>query len=224
MSIIEILERGMSTYCESGIGLFSTQPINTISNIGLFLAAYFGYQYIKTHYVKNSTIRILPIILVITGVGSILWHGAPNILTGFADTLPLSIFVLVSFFFLLDKILPNKHLTWSVLSVFIFLEVPFIFGVFPSLNGFLPYLIALIVGLFIFFGLAKKYKTLFPQLTGIAALFIVAFFFRTIDHTICSMIPMGTHFIWHIVNALIFYLLIRSFVAIEKHVSSPSRQ
>lgn len=215
MSTLEILEKGLSTYCESGVGLFYTQPINTISNIALLISAYFAYQLIKTNNINNRTIIILPFILAVTGIGSILWHGMPNLLTNFADTLPLSAFVLLSLFFLLDKLLKKRKLMWQILLAFILVEIPFIFHILPSFNGFLPYLIMLVFGVFVFYGLIKKYKTLTSDLAIIITLFATAFFFRTIDHTVCPVLSMGTHFIWHILNALVFYLLIRIFVLMD---------
>lgn len=215
MGVLELLESGMSTYCENGIGLFSSQPLNTISNIAILISAYFSYQLIRTHHIKKISIAVLPLIAAILGVGSILWHGAPNLITSFADTLPLSIFLLISFFFLLDKILPNRGLAPVILLAFMLIEVPFMFGILPSFNGFIPYLIALIFGLFIFFGLARKYNDVTLQMASIIPLFVTAFFFRTIDLTICSAFPIGTHFIWHILNAVVLYLFTRLIVKIE---------
>ena len=216
LSILEILERGMSAYCESGIGLFDTQPINTISNIMIIIFAYFSYNLVKIYRIKNSTIRMLPLIAVLTGVGSMFWHGMPGPFTRWADTLPISLFLLVSFFYLLNRILPNRGLVWGTLFVFVLIEIPFIFGILPSFNGFISYLIALVFGLFVFFGLARKYNTLLSQLIPIVILFITAFFFRTIDFTTCSAFPLGTHFMWHVIIGVTFYFFIRLLVKIEK--------
>lgn len=214
--ILEILQRGLSTYCESGIGLFDTQPINTTSNIAILISAFLAYRLVKANRIKNSAIRSLPIITLITGIGSMLWHGAPNLLTAFADTLPISVFVLVSFFFLLDKLLQNIGLAWGILSVFILIEFPFVFGFLPSFNGFIPYLVAFTFGLLIFFGLLRKYQTIASQLIPVIIIFMLALFFRTIDHTICSTFPIGSHFVWHILNASGFYLFTRFLVEMEK--------
>ena len=216
LDILGVLEGGMSTYCENGIGLFYTQPVNTISNIVIFVSAYFSYQLVRTYRIKNLIIRILPLIIVLAAIGSILWHGIPNLLTSFADLVPLSAFVLVSFFFLLDKCLPNKSLVWGSLFAFVLIQFPFIFGIFPSFNGLLPYSIVLIFGLFALFGLARRYKALVSQLIFVLLIFIIALFFRTIDHTICSRLSIGTHSLWHILNALVFYLSVRFFVKLER--------
>lgn len=180
-----------------------------------FISAYFTFQFVRTHHIRNLTIQILPLILVVAGVGSMLWHGMPSLLTSFADLLPLSAFVLVSFFFLLDKFLPNKGLAWGIFLLFILVEIPFVFGILPSFNGFISYVLAFIFAIFVFVGVAKRYNLL-PQLVPIIIVFAIALFFRTIDLTICPMFSIGTHFVWHILNAFLFYLIIRFLVEIEK--------
>lgn len=218
MSAFGILEKGpsiYSVYCESGIGLFYTQPINTVSNVALLISAYLAFRFIKTNHVNNKAIKILPFIIAITGVGSMLWHGIPGPLTNFADTLPLSTFVLVSLFLFLGKLLGKKALVWKIFLAFTLIEIPFIFHIIPSFNGFLPYSIILLFGAFIFYGLIRKHKELTSDLIVIISLFATALVFRTLDLTICSSFSIGTHFIWHISNALVLYLVVRALVLID---------
>jgi hypothetical protein len=43
-----------------------------------------------------------------------------------------------------------------------------------------------------------------------AGVFAVSLIFRTIDHAVCTAFPLGTHFLWHVLNALVLYLLLRA--------------
>ena len=223
-----ILEKGSSIYsiyCESGIGIFSTQPINTISNIALLIAAYFAYRLVMIKEVKDRTVKILPFVIAITGIGSMLWHGMPHSLTNFADTLPLSTFVLISLFLFLEKLLEKRVLVWKIFLAFILVETPFMFHLLPSINGFLPYSIVLIFGAFLVYGLIKKSKALTPDLVIIISLFATALIFRTLDLIICPIFSVGTHFIWHILNALVLYLVVRVLVLLNlKTISIKSKQ
>ncbi|PWT93645.1 MAG: hypothetical protein C5B56_00365, partial [Proteobacteria bacterium] len=46
---------------------------------------------------------------------------------------------------------------------------------------------------------------------GLAAgLFCVSLVFRTIDRTICGAFPLGTHFVWHMLNAVVLFVLLRA--------------
>jgi hypothetical protein len=44
-----------------------------------------------------------------------------------------------------------------------------------------------------------------------ALIFSAALFFRTIDIRICSTWPVGTHLMWHILNALVLFLVTRAY-------------
>jgi hypothetical protein len=46
---------------------------------------------------------------------------------------------------------------------------------------------------------------------GLAAvIFAISLTFRTVDIAICPQFPLGTHFIWHILNAVVLYVLLRT--------------
>jgi hypothetical protein len=43
-----------------------------------------------------------------------------------------------------------------------------------------------------------------------AGLFTASFFLRSIDIAVCRFFPLGTHFIWHCLNAAVLYVLLRA--------------
>ena len=45
-----------------------------------------------------------------------------------------------------------------------------------------------------------------------ALLFTFSLLFRTLDMGLCSQIPFGTHFLWHMCNAGVLYLSIRAYL------------
>ena len=42
--------------------------------------------------------------------------------------------------------------------------------------------------------------------------FLVSFTARIIDQAICPVFPLGTHFLWHVLNATVLFLLIRAVI------------
>ena len=42
-----------------------------------------------------------------------------------------------------------------------------------------------------------------------AGLFSFSLFLRTIDQAVCPTLPCGTHFVWHLLNGALLYLLVR---------------
>ena len=47
-------------------------------------------------------------------------------------------------------------------------------------------------------------------LAAAAGVFLVSLCFRTIDREICAAFPLGAHFLWHLLNALVLWLLLRT--------------
>ena len=67
-----------------------------------------------------------------------------------------------------------------------------------------------LAALFVVGGLYLRKNATFGSqvlLTGIV--FAVSLTFRTIDEPLCSQIAFGTHFLWHILNSLVLFLLLR---------------
>ena len=45
-----------------------------------------------------------------------------------------------------------------------------------------------------------------------AGMLAVSLFFRTIDAAVCPAFPVGTHFLWHLLNAAMLWWMIRVLV------------
>jgi len=53
-----------------------------------------------------------------------------------------------------------------------------------------------------------------------AAIFAVSLSFRTVDRMLCGAFPLGTHFVWHLLNAVVLYLLLRTAIRAPAHIPS----
>jgi hypothetical protein len=42
-----------------------------------------------------------------------------------------------------------------------------------------------------------------------AGVFALALAFRSIDFAVCNFIPLGTHFLWHVLSSIVLYMLLR---------------
>jgi hypothetical protein len=47
------------------------------------------------------------------------------------------------------------------------------------------------------------------KMVAAACVFVVAFFLRSLDMPACAAFPLGTHFLWHILNGFLLFLLLR---------------
>jgi hypothetical protein len=48
-----------------------------------------------------------------------------------------------------------------------------------------------------------------------AAVFVISLAFRTVDRAVCGTFPLGTHFIWHLLNAVVLFVLLRAAIRFE---------
>ena len=202
----------MAVYCEA----LGFQLVNVISNFAVLIAAYFAYQVLLKNNIRNFYLRILTLFIALVGIGSMLWHAFPNPLTNLADVLPLSVAILLSFYFLLSKVVSSGSLRSIILFNFVLIQAPFVSGLFYSFNGFIPYTITLAAFVVLFWRFSKKYGSLTRQGAPVLVAFGVALVFRTVDLSVCPVIGIGTHFLWQIFIALTFYLTIRFFIKIEQ--------
>jgi hypothetical protein len=46
-----------------------------------------------------------------------------------------------------------------------------------------------------------------PVVLAAAGLFLISLFFRTIDNAICDVIPLGAHYLWHVLNGVVLFLM-----------------
>ena len=190
-------------YCEQLLQI-GWEPINTISNIAFIFAGIFAFYYFSNE--KSVFTFILPILLILVGVGSSWWHISHTHYGDIADTFFILIFASVVSVLFFRKLLDSW--TKVLLSFFVLLGITFFTEQLDCLNGSLPYVVlfvALIIGSIFY---AKKFSSLKPLLITTITTFGIAIIFRSIDVLVCPSISFGTHFLWHILVAVLGYQLI----------------
>ncbi len=85
----------------------------------------------------------------------------------------------------------------------------------PCLNGSVGYLPALGALIVIGMLLVERHHRAGPYVVWAAAIFAISIVFRSVDLSFCDQVVIdgrnvGTHFIWHLLNALVLFLLLRA--------------
>ncbi len=200
----------INIYCERLDSGLLAEPINTFSNIGFLIAAYASWCLLKELTVGALEIRILINLIVAIGIGSTLFHTFSTIWAQILDFLPIILFQITYLWVYAHKIIKIRPL-YIIGMVFLFLMTLYFGRQFPHLlNGSLIYTPTLILlgslGIYHY----RHVKNQPYLLLWATALFIVAVFFRSIDQAVCTTIPIGSHFLWHLLNGLIMYLITKS--------------
>jgi hypothetical protein len=222
-------------YCERGTNAaLLAEPVNAVSNAAFLLAALVGLQLVmwRPPEERNPDLFLLPVLVLFIGLGSLAFHLYADRGTALADVLPISLFMLVYLGFALNRFL-GVPVGFTVLLVIGFAAIvamtgqvrcwdggigipgPEIQSVKLCLNGSLFYLPALAALIVVGLVLHERGHRAAPWLLWAAAIFAVSITLRSLDLALCDKVVMegrkvGTHFAWHVLNALMLFLLLRA--------------
>ena len=229
------LGRHVFLYCERGTSTaLLAEPFNAASNGAFLLAALVGLQLLlwRPREDRSADHYLLIGLVFLIGLGSLAFHLFATTETALADVIPISLFMLVYLGFVLNRFLGVPP-GWTVLLVIGFAglialtgeikcgerliafpgaQVP---GAKPCLNGSLFYMPALAALIVMGLLLKERGHRAAPYLLWAAAVFAVSVTFRSLDMALCSDTvfdgrKIGTHFLWHLLNALTLFLLLRA--------------
>lgn len=210
-------------YCERGQNPgFWAEPLNAVSN-GAFIVA--GLAALVLWYRAADTRRDLAelaliFIVLVIGVGSFLFHTFATRWAAVADTAPIGVFMLAYLGYALAR-LARQPVWIALLGVLGLVAALAAAGTIrcgpgPCLNGSVGYLPAFAALAIVGAGLAVRGHPAGRYLLAAGLVFLVSLAFRTIDRAACPWTvfaasrPLGTHFIWHMLNAVVLYMLLRA--------------
>jgi hypothetical protein len=102
---------------------------------------------------------------------------------------------------------------FAVVSAAAFLLATFVALPFSGvLHGAFVYTPGLVVTLVLGLFHARERRVARFTLLAAAGVYLAALFFRTIDNEVCPVLPIGTHFLWHILIGLVTYLAMRPLI------------
>lgn len=208
--------RYIDNYCERLEPGFWAEPLNAVSNGAFVLAAIAAAVLISRSDTarRDGAVWFLAVLVAVIGTGSFLFHTFATFWAMLADVIPISIFIYVYLGYALRRYVGAGWLPTLVLVIVFAAGSFWLDGAVPAhvLNGSVGYLPAL--GALIVLGglLARSGHPAARGLLGAAALFAVSLTFRTADSSLCDAWPAGTHFIWHCLNALLLFSLLRTAV------------
>ena len=203
----------MDAYCERvGMGVFA-EPLNAVSNVSFLLAALAAWVLASRTGALSAGVRVLIALGASVGIGSILWHTYPTMLTLILDSVPILIFIMWYIWLYARNVIGMRPL-FAVASAAAFLLATFLALPFAGvLHGAFVYTPGLIVTLVLGVLHARdRRKAARFTLLAASGVYLAALFFRTIDNEVCPVLPIGTHFLWHLLIGLVTYLAMRPLI------------
>jgi hypothetical protein len=208
-------------YCERGFDAgFWAEPLNAASNAAFLLAAASAFLAWRAQPAMHrgwSELTLIGVVAVV-GMGSFLFHTFATRWAIMADVLPITIFMLAYLGYALRRFVRLGRLATGIgLALFmVALKAgeDANCGQGPCLNGSVGYVPALVALALIGAWLMAQGHAAGPPLVIGAAVFAVSVTLRTIDRDVCPSTtilgagPLGTHFLWHILNAILLAILL----------------
>ena len=191
----------IDAYCERMDPGYWAEPVNALTNLAFIISAAIMWPVSR----PEPYARALCLILFAIGIGSFLFHTHAQVWSAIADTLPILLFILVY----IQAV--NQHLwllrPWPALALtmgfipYAMVTIPWweqvpVFGVSAAYMP-VPTLIVIYAVL-----LYRRAPRAAQGLFFGAGLLIASLFARSVDERWCNAIPIGTHFLWHILNAI----------------------
>lgn len=206
--------RAVNSYCERTDASFWSEPVNAVSNAAFLVAALVCWRHARR--AGDRPAEALCLILGVIGVGSFLFHTFAQVWAMVADVAPIQVFILV---YLALATIRFFTLPWwaGVAAAAAFVPASLVVAraigaIFGPLNGSVGYAPVPILILGYAALLARRAPATARGLAIGAALLAVSLFFRTIDASVCAAFPLGTHFLWHLLNAAMLGWMILVFI------------
>lgn len=203
----------MDEYCERVDARFWSEPLNALSNAAFIVAALVLFIQWSRRKPSDGIGLLLTLNVFIVGIGSFLYHTFANRWSVMADVIPITVFIL---FYLVMALHSYLRLRWwtSLATVIAFLAASHV--VSNALEPLIGYTAAYIPALAAIAAVAIAARNRAPDasrgLRMAGAAFALSCLFRAADLPFCAANPAGTHMVWHLLNGLTLYLLVRTYI------------
>lgn len=198
----------------NGDPAFWGEPVNAVTNAAFLIAAVFALQFAIQRHALTTTTVILILLAAMIGVGSFLFHTAVSPLTMWLDIIPIALLQVLFLWLVSHEMLGIGAFRSMVLVAAVMVLSFALLPVHRLLNGSLFYVPSLAAFFWLGYCLSQR-SIAEPWLVLSAAVcFYLAVTARTVDWVVPW--PIGSHFLWHMLNGLVVYLSLRSWIL---HVS-----
>ncbi|WP_417270002.1 ceramidase domain-containing protein [Celeribacter sp.] len=197
----------IDSYCERVDFTFWSEPVNALTNAAFLIAALYVWPLAKA----TPMGRALAVILFVIGLGSFAFHTFATGWASLADVLPIVAFIL-TYIFAANRDYFGLSTGRAVLVTLLFF--PFAAATAPlfaqlglgSSAAYAP--VPLLIFIYAYLLKARAPETARGMAVG-AVILCISIALRMADAPLCGRLPLGTHFAWHILNALMLAHMIR---------------
>lgn len=208
--------RSIDAYCERTDPSYWSEPINAVTNLAFILSALVMWRRCNGLAWGQG----LAAILFAIGIGSYLFHTHATPWAAALDTMPILLFSLLYIF------LANRDFwgwVWWIAALGALAYIPYSIALTPVFDA-LPFFeissfywpLPLLIFAYALLLRNRSPETARNLAIG-AAILCLSLTARSLDEPLCAAIPFGTHFLWHILNALMLGWMIETW---RRHITA----
>ena len=215
-------------YCERHDHGFWSEPLNALTNAAFLFSALAAWSLLRRQAQPDRPAMALILVTATVGVGSFVFHTFATRGAVLFDVIPIAVFIYAYFFLALRRFFElGVRASTAITALFatgsIVLDET-VHGLNGSV-GYVPALLAMLVfsALLAIPGLKRdtSHRQIAAGLALAAATFLISLILRTLDRDLCASIPVGTHFLWHLMNAVVLWLLLRTAILAKRAKIAP---
>ncbi len=208
----------IDAYCERLGPEFLAEPVNAFTNIAFLIATFLLLRNYYRSEVRRPLLCVTIIVVGAIGIGSFLFHTFATRWAALADVIPIMLSMLLLLILLLHGVFRLRWWVCLLLILGFFAAGPLAGMVIPfdmnGSEGYVPSLLTMCIA-------AIFTRTHAPILTHhlllASVLLAASLTFRSVDMMVCDSFPLGTHFMWHVLNGAMFYVLLSGFIRYFAH-------
>lgn len=209
----------VDAYCERlGPGLWA-EPVNAVTNLAFLVAA--AWMAARLRGSGLTVAWALTGLLALIGIGSGLFHTVAQPWAALADVVPIAAFALLYTHAASRAFLGLSHGLAAAITVAVIpgaALTAWLAAPLPVYGPSGPYLILpILIALYAFL----LRQTTPPTARGLAigaGLLALSLTFRGLDMPLCGRVGVGTHFLWHLLNAVLLGWMIETY---RRHMLAP---
>lgn len=189
-------------YCERTGPEYWSEPLNALTNLAFVISAYVMWPRVRGIGLASA----MCVVLAGIGLGSWLFHTHANQFTGLADVAPIGGFILL-YLYAANRDYMGFRPVWAVVAtavgmLAVIVTAQGIGRAMPGLGANAAY-IAVAALIFGYGGGIFRFASGTGRGLMIGSgILAVSITMRMLDGPLCGNWPYGTHFLWHLLNAL----------------------
>lgn len=188
----------MPQYCERDV--FGFEIINTVSNIGFWIAAFYVYR--GEWRVGSRFLVFAMALLVIVGLCSGLFHLRPSLVLLVLDAVPLYVLVLSIAYRALSLM---TRITTAIVFIILVIASAVIANaatVDTAIHVAARHGVALIALTAMASWIRRRNRAAGRLLLAGVSFYAVALAAKAFDGAVCAFVPIGSHWLWHLAGAI----------------------